>query len=51
MEKFLSEHGVDTCLLNETNLEAGRDLRFANYVVVIKDFVLPVHLTVCAALS
>jgi hypothetical protein len=32
LEQFLSEHGVDICLLNETELEAGRPLRFANYV-------------------
>jgi hypothetical protein len=32
LEQFLSEHGVDICLLNETHLEAGRALKFANYV-------------------
>jgi exonuclease III len=32
MEQFLSEHGVDICLLNETHLESGRALRFAKYV-------------------
>jgi hypothetical protein len=32
LEQFLSEHGVDICLLNETHLESGRDLRFANFV-------------------
>jgi hypothetical protein len=32
LEQFLSEHGVDICLLNETHLEPGRALRFANYV-------------------
>jgi hypothetical protein len=29
LEQFLSEHGVDVCLLNET-LEPGRALRLAN---------------------
>jgi hypothetical protein len=32
MDQFLSEHGVDICLLNETHLESGRAFRFANYV-------------------
>jgi exonuclease III len=32
LKQFLSEHGVDICLLNETHLELGRALRFANYV-------------------
>jgi hypothetical protein len=32
LEQFLSEHGVDICLLNETHLELGRALSFANYV-------------------
>jgi hypothetical protein len=32
LEQFLSEHGVDICLLSESHLEAGRALRFANYV-------------------
>jgi exonuclease III len=32
LEQFLSEHGVDICLLNETHLESGRALKFANYV-------------------
>jgi hypothetical protein len=32
LEQFLSKHGVDICLLNETHLESGRALRFANYV-------------------
>jgi hypothetical protein len=32
LEQFLSEHGVDFSLLNETHLESGRALRFANYV-------------------
>jgi hypothetical protein len=32
LEQFLSEHGFDICLLNETLLVAERALRFANYV-------------------
>jgi hypothetical protein len=32
LEQFLTEHGVDICLLNETHLESGRALRFANYI-------------------
>jgi exonuclease III len=32
LEQFLSEHGVDICLLNETHLVVERALRFANYV-------------------
>jgi hypothetical protein len=32
LEQFLSEHGVDICLLNETHLESGRALRFVNCV-------------------
>jgi hypothetical protein len=32
LEQFLSEKGVDICFLNETHLESGRALRFANYV-------------------
>jgi hypothetical protein len=32
LENFLSEHGIDICLLRETRLESGRALRFANYV-------------------
>jgi hypothetical protein len=32
LDQFLSEHGVDICLLNETHLESGLDFRFANYV-------------------
>jgi exonuclease III len=32
LEQFLSEHGVDICLLNETHLVAKRVLRIANYV-------------------
>jgi hypothetical protein len=32
MEEFLSEDGVDICLLNETHLVSERALRFANYV-------------------
>jgi hypothetical protein len=31
MEQFLSEHGVDICLLNETHLVAERALNFSNY--------------------
>jgi hypothetical protein len=31
-EQLFSEHGVDIFLQNETNLESGRALRFANYV-------------------
>jgi hypothetical protein len=31
LEQFIGEHGVDFCLRNETYLEAGRALRFANY--------------------
>jgi hypothetical protein len=33
LEQFLSEHGVDICLLNETHLELVRALRNANCVV------------------
>jgi hypothetical protein len=32
LEQFLSEHGVDIFLLNETYLLSGRALRLANYV-------------------
>jgi hypothetical protein len=32
LEPFLSEHGVDICFLNETHLQSGKALRFANYV-------------------
>jgi exonuclease III len=32
LEQFLSENGVDICLLNETHLETKRALTFANYV-------------------
>jgi exonuclease III len=32
LEQFLSEHGVDICLLNETHLESDWALSFANYV-------------------
>jgi exonuclease III len=32
MEQFLSEHGVDICLLTETHLVAERALSFANYL-------------------
>jgi hypothetical protein len=31
-EQFLSEHDVGTCLMNETHLESGSALRFANYL-------------------
>jgi hypothetical protein len=31
MEQFLSEQGVDMCLLNETHLVAERALNLANY--------------------
>jgi hypothetical protein len=37
LEQFLSEHGFHICLLNETHLESGRALRFANYVCHRKD--------------
>jgi hypothetical protein len=32
LEQFLSELGVDICLLNEKHLELVRALRFANYL-------------------
>jgi endonuclease/exonuclease/phosphatase family metal-dependent hydrolase len=32
LERFLSEHSVVVCLLNETLLESGKALRFAKYV-------------------
>jgi exonuclease III len=32
LEQFLSEHGVDICLLNVTHLVAERALSFENYV-------------------
>jgi len=32
MEHFLSQHGVDTCLLSETFLKSGQAFRVANYV-------------------
>jgi exonuclease III len=32
LDQFLSEHGVDICLMNETHLESGRSFWFANYV-------------------
>jgi hypothetical protein len=32
LEQFLSEHGIDICLLNETHLESGSSLKFLNYV-------------------
>jgi hypothetical protein len=31
LQQFLSEHGVDICLLNRTHLESGWALSFANY--------------------
>jgi hypothetical protein len=32
MEHFLSQHGVDICLLNETPLKHGQAFRLANYI-------------------
>jgi hypothetical protein len=32
LELFLSEHGVDICLLNETHLKSVRALMFEKYV-------------------
>ena len=32
MEHFLSQHGVDICLLSETFLNPGQPFRLANYV-------------------
>ena len=32
LEHFLSQHGVDICLLSETFLNPGQAFRFANYV-------------------
>jgi hypothetical protein len=32
LDQFISEYGVNICLLNETHLESGRAFRFANYV-------------------
>jgi hypothetical protein len=32
MEHFLSQHGVDICLLNETFLNPGQVFRLDNYV-------------------
>jgi hypothetical protein len=32
LEQFLSEHGVDICLLKETHLDSGWALRYTNYV-------------------
>jgi hypothetical protein len=32
VDHFLSEHGVDICLLNKTHLECDRSIRLANYV-------------------
>jgi len=34
---FLTEHGIDVCLLSEKHLEPGRALRFANYVCHRRD--------------
>jgi hypothetical protein len=41
VEQFLSEHGVDICLHNETHLVAERALRFANYVCHRTDLSTP----------
>ena len=30
--QFLSEHGIDICLINETHLVPGQDFRMPNYV-------------------
>jgi hypothetical protein len=32
LDQFLSQHGVDICLLNETYLDSGRAFRFAIYI-------------------
>jgi len=32
LERFLSQHGVDICLLSETLLNPGQAFRLANYV-------------------
>jgi hypothetical protein len=32
LDQFLSEHGVDICLLNETHLKSDQAFRIANYV-------------------
>jgi hypothetical protein len=32
LEHFISQHGVDICLLSETFLNAGQVFRLANYV-------------------
>jgi hypothetical protein len=32
VEHFLSQHGVDICLLSETSLNPGQAYRLANYV-------------------
>jgi len=32
LEHFLSQHGVDICLLSETFLNPGQAFRLANYV-------------------
>jgi hypothetical protein len=41
LEKFLSEHGVDICLLHEKHLESVRVLMFANYVCHRTDLPTP----------
>ena len=30
--QFLSDYGIDICLINETHLVPGQDFRMANYV-------------------
>jgi hypothetical protein len=37
LEHFLSQHGVDICLLSETFLNPGQDFRLANYVCHLTD--------------
>jgi hypothetical protein len=37
LEHFLSQHGVDICLLSETFLKPGQAFRVANYVCHRKD--------------
>jgi hypothetical protein len=32
LDQFLSEHGVDICLLKESQLESDQALRFGSYV-------------------
>jgi hypothetical protein len=41
LEQFLSEHGVDICLLNANHLVAERAIRFANYVCHRTDSLTP----------